>query len=512
MNDVLQRDFLWGVSMSGFQFEMGDSEHKNLDPNTDWFKWVHDAHNIQKKVVSGDLPENGVNYWEFYKADHDLAKDLGMNAYRLGIEWSRIFPRNTSDVEVDVDIASDSGVAHVDLDEGDLQKLESIANAEALSHYEMVIDDLREKAFKVIVCLNHFTLPLWLHDPIAVRDSRLRRGPRGWYDREAVVEFAKYAAFLAWKLGGKVDMWATFNEPMIVPLTSYLVGSEGFPPGINNNIKAFRRAASNMAAAHARAFDLIKKFDTRRSDPNGLDPAWVGIIHVVVPASPRDTSKKKDLQAVQFLNRMYNTFFIEATTSGWLDANFDGVRESDEVKGYLGDRLDWLGVNYYTRAVVRGRSSLLARIFAGIRVLPDIVPGYGFACSRNGYSLDRRPTSDFGQELYPEGIAQALTQMSKYERPMYVTENGTADAKDELRPRYITEHLRTIEDLVEEKQVDLRGYLHWALTDNYEWAEGFRMRFGLFGVDLQTKSRVPRGSVELLRRIIKSGTTQGIQV
>ncbi|MDH5362929.1 MAG: beta-galactosidase BgaS [Aigarchaeota archaeon] len=509
---MFQRDFLWGVSMSGFQFEMGDPEEKHLDPNTDWFKWVHDTQNIQKKVVSGDLPESGVNYWELYEADHDLAKGLGMNAYRLGIEWSRIFPENTAGVEVDVDIASDGGVARVDLDQDDLQRLESLANAEALGHYEMVIEDLRDKGLKVIVCLNHFTLPLWLHDPIIARDSKLRRGPRGWYDRETVVEFAKYAAFLAWKLGSKVDMWATFNEPMVVAETGYLVGVGGFPPGIKNDVKAFRIIASNMAVAHARAFDAIKKFDSNRSDLNSPEPAWVGIIHNVFPAIPRDASRKKDLQAVQFMDHMHNTFFVEAAASGWLDINFNGVKEDDEVKDYLGDRMDWLGVNYYTRIMISGKMSLLARIFAGIPVLPEIVPGYGFACKRNNHSLDGRPTSDFGWELYPEGIAQALTQMSKYNRPMYVTENGTADAKDELRPRYILEHLRRIEDLVEEKQVDLRGYLHWALTDNYEWAEGFRMRFGLFDVDLKTKRRVPRGSVEVLRRIIESGTTQGIQV
>ncbi|MEM2570815.1 MAG: family 1 glycosylhydrolase, partial [Thermoproteota archaeon] len=109
--------FLWGVSESGFQFEMGDPEGKNIDPNTDWFKWVHDPKNIANRIVSGDLPENGIDYWDLYEKDHDLAKGMGMNAYRLGIEWSRIFPRSTREVEVGVEFASDGRIAKVELDD-----------------------------------------------------------------------------------------------------------------------------------------------------------------------------------------------------------------------------------------------------------------------------------------------------------------------------------------------------------------------------------------------------------
>lgn len=504
--------FLWGVSASGFQFEMGGSAKGTLDPNTDWFKWVHDSKNIEMKVVSGDLPEEGVNYWELYKKDHDIAKNLGMNAFRIGVEWSRIFPKSTAGVEVGVEVADDGGIARVDMDHADIEKLETLASRDSLVHYRSIIEDLIEKGFRVIVCLNHFTLPLWIHDPIAARDTKLKRGPRGWYDRESVVEFSKYAAFVAWALGDVVDIWSTFNEPMVVPEVGYLLGAGGFPPGLKNEFGAFKRIVHNMATAHARAFDLIKRFDTRRSEPTSADPAWVGIIHNVMPMQTKAVSDEVDVRAAEFMDRLHNTYFIESITSGWLDSNLNGVRDGGEVKPYLGRRLDWLGVNYYTRIVVRGKSSLLARVFAGIPVVPDIVPGYGAACERNSHSADGRPTSDFGWEMYPEGIAQALLKMAGYGRPMYITENGVADTKDELRPRYIVEHLRTIEALLEERRVDLRGYLHWALTDNYEWAEGFRMHFGLFAVDLKTKERLRRGSAEVYRNIIESGTTSGIKM
>ena len=104
---IFPADFLWGVSNSGFQFEMGSSSGENIDPNTDWYAWVHDPSNIQKGIVSGDLPERGINYWDLYKQDHTTAKKLGLNAFRTGIEWSRVFPTSTSTVEVGVEKASD---------------------------------------------------------------------------------------------------------------------------------------------------------------------------------------------------------------------------------------------------------------------------------------------------------------------------------------------------------------------------------------------------------------------
>lgn len=507
---MFPKNFLWGAAEAGFQFEMGDPDGKNIDPNTDWFKWVHDAENIRSGTVSGDLPENGVNYWELYRADHDLARGLGMNAYRLGVEWSRIFPKSTSEARAGVETASDGRISRIDLDEKNLEKLESLADMDALKHYEKMIDSLREKGFKVIICLNHFTLPLWVHDPIVARDSKLKHGPRGWYDQDTVVEFTKYAAFLAWKLGAKVDMWVTFNEPNVVAEMGYFMGLGGFPPSIKmnafNSFRVFKKVSLNMIVAHARAFEAIKKFDVQRADSDSSQPALVGVVQNVVPAIAQDSSREADSQASRFLEKMHNNLFIEAAASGWFDMNFNGVKDKDEVKKDLEDKMDWLGLNYYTRMVVRGKKFLLARLFSGISAIPEIVEGYGFACKAKDVSKDGRPTSDFGWELYPEGL-QVIVEMSRYGKPIYVTENGVADSEDRIRSRYIVEHLRVLENLFEEKHVDVRGYFHWALTDNYEWAEGFNMRFGLFSVDLVTKKRIPRKSAEVLSKIIRNGTT-----
>jgi beta-galactosidase len=160
-------------------------------------------------------------------------------------------------------------------------------------------------------------------------------------------------------------------------------------------------------------------------------------------------------------------------------------------------------VNYYTRFVVKGKTSILAKMFAGISAIPEIVPNYGFACQPDAKSADGLQTSDLGWETYPEGLLDALNAMKTYGKPLYVTENGIADEKDALRPSFITEHLKVLERAIAEEKIDVRGYFHWSITDNYEWAKGFGPKFGLYSVDLETKSRKIRKSAEIYREIIK---------
>ncbi|MCZ2809214.1 MAG: beta-galactosidase BgaS [Candidatus Bathyarchaeota archaeon] len=500
---VFPEGFLWGVSNSGFQFEMGDLAGRNIDSNTDWYAWVHDAVNIQRGTVSGDLPENGVDYWSFYMKDHRIARKAGLNAYRIGVEWSRIFPESTSLIQVGVEKASDGNIAEIMVDDAALESLEEVANSDALNHYRAVIEDLRVRDFKVFVCLNHFTLPLWIHDPITVRDSRLRKGPKGWVDEGTVIEFTKYAAYVAWKLGDIVDKWATFNEPMVISETGYLIPESGFPPALNN-FRASRKAAMNMAVAHARAYDAMKRADTVKADDDSYNPAAVGLIHNIIPAKPLVAESGADVKAAEFMNHMHNHFFLESVCNGWLDRNFNGVRDKGEVKSYTGQRLDWLGVNYYTRLVVKGRKSRLARLFAGIPVIPEMVQNYGFGCKPNSTSVEGRPTSDSGWEIYPEGMLEALKLMERYGRPLHITENGTADAKDALRPKFLIDHLKVLDRAINEDKLDIRGYFHWSLTDNYEWTKGFSMKFGLYSVDLKTKMRRERKSAKTYREIIEA--------
>jgi beta-galactosidase len=490
--------FLWGVSSCGFQFEMGDSSRTGLDEKTDWYAWVHDVENIRKGAVSGDFPEDGPNYWNLYREDHEIASGLGLNSNRIGIEWSRIFPTTTMDVKVDIEKAHDGRIARIAANASTMEKLDRMADANATKHYREIVSDLRRKGMKPIVCLNHFTLPIWIHSPVENRKSKTR--PRGWYDEGTIVEFWKFAAYAAWKLGDLVDSWATLNEPVVVA-EGYLFAERGFPPA-TRDVGAFKKVLCNMVVAHARAYDGIKEWDSVRADTDSSSPAEVGLIQNVTPIQPYRSGK--DDATSNFANHIHNTSFLNAITDGWLDENLNGVKDEEETKKYLASRVDWIGVNYYSRTVVKSGSAILARLFAGLPYMPDIVKGYGNDCKPNSFSADSRPTSDFGWEIYPEGLLDALRLVSKYGRPMYVTENGIADSQDKLRPQFITAHLRVLQKAMNEERLDVRGYFHWAMIDNYEWADGFKKRFGLCAVDFQTKARMPRPSAGIYKRIIET--------
>ena len=511
---MFPEDFWWGVSSSGFQFEMGDIEKKYIDPNTDWFKWVHDEYNIKNGFVSGDLPEDGIDYFTRYKLDHDLAVDIGLNTWRMGVEWSRIFPISTSNVDVDVYHDSYGNIIKVDVDDKDIEKLDNIADIKAVEHYKRIINDLKQKGFQVILCLNHFTLPLWIHDPIMARDSGLRRGPLGWIDKNIVVEFSKYAAYMAYKFGGLIDYWATLNEPLIVAEAGYLkmetfppyYRKMGFPPRLSKS--AFAKAIINMVYAHVNAYNNIKKWDREIGDNANKHPANIGLIHNVMPIQPYRPDKEIDIETARFLSFIHNEFILEAIVNGWLDRNLDMKKDKNEIVPTIKNHLDWLGINYYCRIVVRGRLGFLARIVMGTPAFFDTIPGYGFTAGEANIerSYDGYPVTDIGWEVYPKGLKEALHVVSKYNRPILVTENGLADRGDRYRSQFIVSHLKVLEDAIDEMKIDVFGYLHWALTDNYEWSHGFKMRFGLYHVDLNTKERKPRPSVKVFKRIVQENT------
>jgi beta-galactosidase len=244
--------------------------------------------------------------------------------------------------------------------------------------------------------------------------------------------------------------------------------------------------------------------DTIKADEDSLNPANVGLIQDVIPAKPLDEKNESGVKAANFIDNMHNHFFPQSISHGWLDENFSGAKEKGEMKNYLEHCLDWLGVNYYTRPVVKGRRSILARLFAGMPVIPEMVQNYGFLCEPNSKSAGGMPTSDFGWEVFPEGLLEALKAMERYERPLYIMENGIADARDNIRPKFIIDHLQNLNKALNEEKIDVRGYFHWSLTDNYEWAKGFSMKFGLYAVNLESKKRIKRKSANIYKKIIEN--------
>lgn len=470
------KEFKFGFSESGFQFEMGLPGSE--DPNSDWWVWVHDSENIMSGLVSGDFPEDGPAYWHLYKKDHDRAEKLGMDAARISVEWSRIFPKSTFDVKVDVEETKE-GIVSVNIEEKHLKELDELANRGNVEHYRKIFSDWKNRDKTLIVNLYHWPLPLWIHHPVKFKMSGFKER-KGWLDKQIIVEFTKYTAYIAWKFEDLVDMWSTMNEPNVVYIAGYLQIKTGFPPAYLS-LPALFTAMKNMAEAHARAYDVIKSFSKMP----------VGLIHSVVwfePLSPEDK------EAAEAIAEDYMYRFLDLITTGKLL----GMTVREDLKNHL----DWLGVNYYSRIVVKKASEKHQKIGIRYHTLPD----YGLMCRPNSKSLAGRPTSDYGWELYPEGLEKILLTLNeRYKVPMIVTENGIADSKDVLRANYIVSHLYRVYTAIK-RGVNVLGYLHWALTDNYEWSSGFKTRFGLYHVNYENKKRYLRPSALIFKAIAEEKT------
>jgi beta-glucosidase/6-phospho-beta-glucosidase/beta-galactosidase len=485
--------FLWGTAISAFQTDMGGTAPE--DPNTDWWVWTRDATNITDGVVSGDLPEAGPGFYDTFASDIELAnRRLRNNALRFGIEWSRIFPTTTAGVDA-------SGGITLAV----LQQLDAIADQAAVAHYRDVLQELRDRAMVPFVTLSHFSLPLWIHDPIATRDAfdgvggddpiPTGFGPAGWLDAAIVPEFEKYAAYLAWKLGDLVDYWTPLNEPVVVASSGFVnlpgVLSGNFPPGVFT-FTGTVAVLLNEVAAQAAAYDALNAWDTSDADGDG-DSAKIGLVHNMVVFRPEHANDPDDVAGAQHAAYIFNRLWLNATINGDLDIDVDGV--VDEHRPEYTGKADFVGVNYYLLADARGLgSSLTPQI-----VLLDFIPKISF--TQCFVAL----CSDLGWQAYPQGLAEVLTTAASYGLPLYVTENGIADAGDKLRRPYLAQHLAVLEQAIGDG-LDVRGYFHWSLVDNFEWAIGYDAHFGLSRYDPLTLERRLRSSARVLPRTIRKNT------
>lgn len=478
---MLPNNFKFGFSLAGFQSEMGLSD---MDDNSDWWKWVHDPENISSGIVSGDFPENGVAYWDLYKNYHSIASDLGMNTARLGVEWTRIFPKALLDVNVESEI--DGGdIVQVDVDENVLEKMDSIANKAAVKRYTEIFGDLKERGISLIINAYHWPLPLILHDPIESRSTGLTNSSNGWINHTTVIEFVKYAAYLAWKFDDFADQFSIMNEPNVVWGNGFVNVKSGFPPAYLS-IQAATLAKKHMVEACARSYDQMKRYSSKP----------IGVIYANSDIQMLSPDDELIAEKVRYNDR-YSFFDAllkgDLSWCGQLDNKGRFSEISQKHRKDMINRLDWIGVNYYTRTVFKADIS-------GYKAMK----GYGHSCTAGLPSADGREVSDFGWEIYPMGLYNVLKQYwERYNLPMIVTENGIADCLDTMRPRFLVSHIRQVERAVNDG-IDVQGYLHWSLLDNYEWCSGFDMKFGLIGVDLKTKKAQVRPSALIYKRIIES--------
>lgn len=380
--------FLWGVATSAYQVEGGCF-------NNDWYEW-------EKKGRTKDMAGKACDYWNRYGEDHNLSQELGCNAFRLSLEWSKIEP-----------------------EEGKFSK-------EAIENYRKILQDIKAKGMMRSVTLWHWTLPLWL--------SKMG----GWHKKETVAYFTRYCEIVIKELGGEIDMLLTINEPRLPLNRGYLIGN--FPPGRRNPI-LFLLARKNMVVAHKLCYEIVKK-------------------------------EKPDLKVgiTQFCNDFYYTGsnFIKRIIKKIENLYNWGFYDS------LKNHLDFIGINYY--------------FTVDIKLFP---PFYSMK-TQNGYK------TDFGWGIFPDGLFEVVIDAWKrYKKPIYIFENGIANAKDDHRSAYIKSHLQKLHEAIS-KGADVRGYFHWSLVDNFEWVEAYNMKFGLVEVNFETLERKPRKSFYEYANICKS--------
>lgn len=466
--------FVWGTAISGFQSEMGATKEA-IDSNTDWFVWTHSPEIIAEHLVSGDVPELGDGFWDLYKDDLKRAKDLGTNSIRLGCEWSRIFPDSTESTSAEVIKNSRGVITRVQVDEQCYGRLSKLADPDAVEHYRSIFRHAKSLGLSIFLTLSHFTLPLWAHDPIACHRDIEQSSKRGWADEKTIVEFGKYADFAARVFSKEVDIWETLNEPEVVASEGYGYGNDsGFPPALQDRPLSLR-VERNFVLAHNVGYSNIKKH-------NAESPVGIGVApNVFVPTDDDPRSKT----AAEHANYINVEWILNGLVYGTFDNDFDMV--ADEIVEGVGGT-DFIGIDYYNRIRMKYREGMSEPWDTQMEILPCV------------------DCSEMGWDIFPQGLRMTSNWVfRKYRRPIYVLENGIADARDEKRGRYISDHLRALAEAITVDGVPVRGYYHWSLFDNFEWAQGYAKRFGLYAVDFQTKERQMRESAKVYERICRTG-------
>lgn len=382
----LPTNFLLGAASSSHQVE-GNNEHN------DW--WSEEQ--------AGRLPKSGqgTDHYNRYAEDFSLAKDIGLNAMRISIEWSRIEPSPGQ------------------------------WNTEAVNHYRAVLQDLKSKGLVRMVTLHHFTLPQWFANN------------GGFYVRDNIPSFVKYCRFIAENLGEEIDLWITINEPEVFTYMSSLRGV--WPPFKKNPLSGYK-LFKNLAEAHKLSYRAIK---------------------MVRPEAQVSIAK----------NNVFNEPFRQDNIFDKLAVNLNNWFSNYWFLNKIEKELDFIGLNYYFyHSLSVGLKGIVQKNLEG-------------------------PKSDMGWRTYPQGLYFLLTDLTKrYHKPIYITENGIANAHDDMRQDFIKQHLYWINEAILEGS-DVRGYFYWSLTDTYEWQDGYDPKFGLIEINFETLERRVRPSAEIFKSL-----------
>ena len=326
----------------------------------------------------------------------------------------------------------------------------------ALDRYREMLLGLRERNMTAMVTLHHFTNPQWLAEL------------GGWEDEAVVDLFAAYVRRAVDALKAHCQFWITLNEPNVYMNGGYL--GEGFPPGRNDQ-KAGLKVLLNMAKAHAAAYQVIHELQT---------DAQVGVAHHwrgFVPANIGPLTK--------FVGNLHHKAFNDAFALTLKTGKFDAVMLKADVPQAKNTQ-DFLGLNYYTRDLIKFDLGKSGSLFSNRYYAEDAL------LSETGFLSND-----------PQGFQQAIKWANNFDLPVYITENGCDDSKDDIRRRYLLEHLLAIWHMLT-NNIPVKGYFHWTLVDNFEWERGWSQRFGLWALDPQTQIRTKRKSADLYAEICRT--------
>ena len=424
-------DFVWGAATAAYQVEGAATEDGRGESIWDRFSAT------PGKVVNGATGAVACDTYHRYAEDIGLMRSLGIGAFRLSVAWPRILPEGRGRV-----------------------------NQAGLDFYDRLVDDSLANGLDPYVTLYHWDLPQVLED----------RG--GWPARETVEAFTEYTEVVVSRLGDRVRHWITQNEPWVASWLGYGLGLHA--PGRKSDSDALA-AGHHILVAHGRAAEVLL-----REAP----ASEVGIAIDLVPMYPF-SDNEADVEAAHREDGFRNRWFLEPVLGrGYPE---DMLERYDEILPTIEDGdmdtiaapLDFLGINYYTRSVVR----------ASVGEVP----------------AEGAEHTEMGWEVYPDGLYRLLVHLQTvYEPPeLYITENGAAfaDARengrvaDSRRVSYLEGHLDAVVAAIAEG-VPVRGYFLWSLLDNFEWAFGYSRRFGIVYVDFDTLERVPKDSFTWYRDFI----------
>src|SRR5215470_1607973 len=414
--------FLWGVSTAAHQVE-GENY------NNQWSAWESAG-----RIRSGDRCGKACDWWRNAERDFDLARDLGINALRMSVEWSRIEPE------------------------------EGCWNQAALGRYREMLEGLHRRGIRPMICLHHFTHPRWFEEKNA------------FLNPHAASLFESFVRRTIGALGDLCRDWVTFNEPNVYGALGYVLGE--FPPGRSGEIVTAVRVMNSLARAHASAYRAIHEL---------LPESQVGWAHNYVVFQPANPRSPLDRGVAGLLSELFNESFLRLVEKGRLAFPLSLM---DTAAVDIRDTCDFIGLNVYSRFHVAFDLKQTGQLFSNVFVPADVPQGDGGVEKPYG-------------EAYPPGVRLAVERTARLGKPIYILENGVPDAEDRIRPWLIRNVLKELHGLIAEGH-DIRGYFHWTLTDNFEWSEGWKLRFGLVTLDPATQERTPRPSAHLYSGIARS--------